>query len=253
MANENEVKIEYGTILADLEAKRSVLDAAISSLRAAMAAGALGATEGTSYVNLAATVVNPSIHNGEVPAGAFLGKSIAEAAKLYLSIVKSKQTTREIADALLKGGMETTSSNFEGIVHAGLNRERKASGELVRVGKAWALTQWYPSGIRTQAKRTVKKSRRSKAKRSEPKPVTDTQATEKTFEPVAPPGHHPTKLWERAVQFIDSHPGKVFTAKELSDQFGIHSKVISMTLAKPAKDGLIKMTAPSTYTALQHQ
>src|ERR1700747_306325 len=94
--------LDYAAILADLEAKKSALEQAIASFRQAMASGALGQmTEGGIVPSL-----GTSFSGGEVPAGAFLGKSIPEAAKLYLEIVKKKQTTREIAEALQKGGME---------------------------------------------------------------------------------------------------------------------------------------------------
>src|ERR1700733_6023541 len=149
MASENDNKIDYGAILADLEAKKNLLEQAIASFRAALAVGALGGGNGSSsYANFSSPSVNGSIHGGEVPAGAFLGKSIPEAVKLYLSIAKSKKTTREIADALRKGGMEKTSTNFENIVHAGVNRAMKNTSAFLRVGKAWALPEWYPAGVR---------------------------------------------------------------------------------------------------------
>ena len=135
MATDNEKKtLDYGKFLADLEARRSALDQAIACLRAVMAAGT---TEGMSSVNSAVTLVNPVIHNGDVPSGAFLGKSIPEAAKLYLSIVRAKQTTREIAEAMRKGGMETTSSNFENIVAAG----------ILRAGAEPGPGSWWPRRI----------------------------------------------------------------------------------------------------------
>lgn len=245
---ENENKVDYAALLADLEAKRNVLDTAISSLRAAIAAGAVG-QPGEGSLSFSVPSVSGSIHGGEVPAGAFLGKSLPEAAKLYLSIVKKKQTTREIADALLKGGMETTSTKFENIVHAGLNRAKKAVGDLVRVGNAWALAEWYPKGIRTAAAQEKRKNRKSKPKRLKAATTAPPTQVESPKLAIAGNGHHPTKLSERAVDFIKSHPDEEFTAKQLSERFGIHSKVISMTLARPVKEGLIRMSAPATYTA----
>ena len=249
MATESETKIDYEAILVDLEAKKAAIETAIAGLKAAMSA--FGTTEGTSFVKLGATLVNPSMHGGEVPAGAFLGKSIPESAKLYLSIAKSKKTTREIADALRKGGMETSSTNFENIVHAGLNRAMKNTGAFLRVGKAWALPEWYPAGMRAvQDKRENHKPRKSKRKRSQQRQSIMPTTPEKT-EPTPTEGRHPAKLSERAVAFVNSHPKEEFTAKQLSEQFGIHAKVISMTMAKPVKQGLIKMSAPGTYCAVE--
>jgi hypothetical protein len=249
MAPENETKIDYAAIIADLEAKKAAIDTAIAGLRAAMSA--FGTTEGASFVRLDAAVVNPSIHGGEVPAGAFLGKSIPESARLYLSIVKAKKTTREVSDALRRGGMETTSTNFENIVHAGLNRAMKNSGAFLRVGKAWALPEWYPAGMRvTQDKRENRKPQKTKRKRLE-KQESSVPVLPIKRGPDRPPteGHHPAKLRERVVAFINEHPNEQFTSQQLSEKFGIHAKVISMTLAKPLKQELIKLVGPSTYAA----
>jgi hypothetical protein len=56
----------------------------------------------------------------ELPTGAFLGKSIGAAIKLYLGAIRRKQTTKEIAVALKEGGVESTSDNFESVVLASL-------------------------------------------------------------------------------------------------------------------------------------
>src|SRR5438477_411254 len=53
---------------------------------------------------------------------AFFGLSITEAAKKYLGMVKRKQTVREIADALDRGGLPHTSSNFVATVATMLRR-----------------------------------------------------------------------------------------------------------------------------------
>src|SRR5271166_4055386 len=98
--------IDYGAILANMEAKKAALEAAIASLRAALAMGALGAS-GDLPEGIAAASVSAALYGGDVPNGAFLGKSIPDAAKLYLEIVKKKQTSREIAEALQKGGIES--------------------------------------------------------------------------------------------------------------------------------------------------
>jgi hypothetical protein len=246
MAAENESAIDYGAILSDLEAKKTAIETAIAGLRAMM--GMMGSSEGMSYVKSEAALVNSSIHGGEIPAGAFLGKSIPESAKLYLSIAKSKKTTREIADALRKGGMETSSTNFENIVHAGLTRTMKSAGAFLRVGKSWALPEWYPAGVRSAAVNEKRKPRKAKRRNTERRDSA-MQILPAKAEQVMAEGHHPAKLWERAVAFLKEHPNQEFTSLQLSEKFGIHAKVISMTLARPVKDGLIKMSAPGTYSA----
>jgi ribosomal protein S25 len=251
---ENEKVMDYGAFLADLEAKRAVLDAAISSLRAAMSAGAIGISEGTSYVNLAATVVNPSIHNGEIPAGAFLRKSIPEAAKLYLSTVRKKQTTKEIADALLEGGLETNAKDFEVTVGTGLYRVSKKTGEFVRLKDgAWGLAEWYPSTMRvlpekhaTHRGRKAKKAKKTKAK--EPKVLLLPEKSESTLS-----GTEETqKLGDRIARTVNQHPNKEFTKAQIADALGITVQTVAPALARLIKKGVIRTPSPDTYTAVQN-
>lgn len=250
MPTENETVMDYRAFLADLEAKRAALDSTINSLRAFLSMGGIGRPGGGAPSAVGSHHLL-EIHGGEVPAGAFLGKSIPESAKLYLSIVKSKKTTREIADALRKGGMETSSTNFENIVHAGLNRAMNNASAFLRVGKTWALPEWYPAGVRVaQDRRENRKPRKTKRRRSE-RQQSAAEVPQKTESGPMTEGHHPEKLWERAVAFISAHPTEEFTANQLSEKFGIHTKVISMTLGRPVKKGLIRMPAPGTYAAVK--
>src|SRR5258708_6300144 len=60
----------------------------------------------------------------KVPSDAFFGVgSIRDAARKYLNMVKRKQTTREIVDALEKGGFQHQSKSFFNTVYTALNRE----------------------------------------------------------------------------------------------------------------------------------
>jgi hypothetical protein len=150
--------IDYIATLADMEAKRASLDQAIVALRQAITMGALAQVgEGGGVPSMG----TPSFAGGEVPTGAFLGKSIIEAAKLYLEIVKKKQTAKEIMDGLVKGGMETNSRSFLKTVHAALTRARQAPNPpLVKVGMQWGLAGWFPKGISNGSarKKKVKKN-----------------------------------------------------------------------------------------------
>jgi hypothetical protein len=121
---------------------------------------------------------------GEVPAGAFLAKSIPDAAVLYLQIMKRKATTKEVAEALKRGGMESTSSKFQNIVHAVLNRYWKSGGDIVKLDKStWGLAAWYPSGVRAtiQDKRSSGKKRGPKGRAAKaPKQGGGTEAGSRT-------------------------------------------------------------------------
>ena len=128
MPEENGNTIDYGAVLADLEARKAAIDAAIASIRAAM--GTLSVKIGDSTGQMANTAPIVNLRGvQEVPAGSFFKKSIIEATKLYLSLVKKKQTTHEIVGALKQGGMESTSKDFVGMTGIVLHRASKKSGE----------------------------------------------------------------------------------------------------------------------------
>jgi hypothetical protein len=191
--------------------------------------------------------VSVSLHGGEVPAGAFLGKSIPEAAKLYLSIVRSKQTTREIADAMLKGGMETTSTNFEGIVAAGIHRASKKDGELVRVGRAWALASWYPSGIRAAAAKETRKARKGKKSRKQKSAKATAMAA--ALQPGSKNNGH-VKPQERIADFLRSNPTKIYTPQEVSQELGIEMRTAAPTLGRLAAKKLAEKVGEGKYKAV---
>jgi hypothetical protein len=246
MAAENEKGIDYAAILADLEAKRATLDNAITSLRAVFASGALGqASEGTT-LDFSSPSVSGALHGGEIPAGAFLGKSIPEAVRAYLSLVKKKQTTREITDALVKGGMESSGKgSFESIVGAALYRVR-SQGDIVRVKGAWGLAEWWPAGIRAAAGQEKRRPRKSKkpATRKAKTPLVSGRGTATLAGQPAD-----KKLSDRIVEMLASHPSQEFGKEYLSKQYGVKANVIPMVMASLVKKGVVVMSAPGTYRA----
>jgi len=240
--------IDYAAVLADLEQKRALLDSTIASLRAVLAGVGLTDTVPSSGSGGHA---GPQFQSGEIPAGAFHGKSIPEAAKIYLEIVKKKQSTREIMEALLKGGMETTSDNFESTVAAGLNRAKKLSGEIAKVSGGWGLASWYHPGVRAAANqpaKTTKKKPKSKAKAkanakakppSAPKaasqstPASETKAP--TTEQADPSG--PQSIIEECMA---AYCNQSISAKEIAEAYGIKIQTVGLILGKLVKAGKVE-------------
>ena len=185
-----------------------------------------------------------------MPAGAFLGKSIPEAAKLYLEIVKKKQTTREIGEALQKGGMEsTTKKNWLPIVHAALVRARK-SGALVKVGNQWGLTGWYPKGIISVPTENSKKGKQKtkNAKKVGGRAVSSEVKTVSQAVPITDKKKGGTA--ERISQILQSKPGVEFTAKQVADQASLNVQVVYMMLARLAKQGKANKMPSGAYRAI---
>jgi hypothetical protein len=227
---------DYAAIVADLEAKKNAIEATIASLRSAMGLGALG--QAGELASIPGAAPSMSLHNGEIPNGAFLGKSIPEAAKLYLEILKKKQTSREIADALLKGGMESTSKNFYGIVHAVLDRARKSpNSALVKLGTHWGLAGWYPKGIISNATTPPSK----KGKKRVRKVANDTDAVSNISAPVK------GKANERAIEFLRSGKKAEYGLTDIGEHLGIGLQVARLILGKLVKAGKVEKTAHDTY------
>jgi hypothetical protein len=134
--------LDYTAILHDLEAKKSTIEAAIASIRSLLLQGIAGRDD-QSLKGIA-----PSL----------AGQSIPEAAKAYLKMVGKPQSSREIAKALRDGGIQSTSSDFEATVHAGLIRASKLpNSPIVNLGgRQWGLRNGDAATMTSPAKQTQK-------------------------------------------------------------------------------------------------
>jgi hypothetical protein len=123
--------INYPAVLADLEAKRAQLDAAIASIRAIM--GPAGA--------LVRAAVPRIADLSQVPPDAFNGLSISAASQRLLEMIQRKLTTREIMQGLRAGGLKP--SNYHN-VYAILRQREAYKKDVVNEGGFWGLTEWNP-------------------------------------------------------------------------------------------------------------
>jgi hypothetical protein len=234
--------VDWGAVIAELEAKRDVLDKAIASFRAIKASGVLFSSAEDAMPAMADSV-SVGLHGGEVPVGAFLGKSIPEAAKLCLQIIKRKLTTREIVDSLLKGGIETTAktSSFPSIVHSILARSVKTGSGIIKVDRShWGLAEWYPRGLastnRTNGKKRQKPGRKPKAAKQNP---SDT--------PKQPEfGTVPEKIWS-----VLNKPGIELSAQEIGEKVGIKSNVAALLLGKLIAQKCAEKMTSGKYRAIR--
>jgi hypothetical protein len=223
----NETKaIDYSVMLADLYAKRAGIDAAIAGIMAA-SGGNVSVPEGAAFAAMG-SVTGGDRQATELPRGAFLGKSLPAAVKLYLSAVMKKQTIKEIATALHDGGMETNSDNFENVITGCLNR-MKNNGEILRFKDGWALAEFYPEHLRRSlATGTAAKSKnvkKTKKARKVAKPATKPQ-------PAAPR----ETLEKRIEAFAWKNMGGIVNFKQIVEVFpGTKPAIASMNLAKIAK------------------
>ncbi|MGA9527296.1 MAG: hypothetical protein WBS24_04185 [Terriglobales bacterium] len=244
--------IDYASILADLEAKKAALEAIIASVRGAMAVGSLGQPgDGNGYIP---SGLPTSMNGGEVPAGAFFAKSIPDAAKVYLEIVKKKQTSKEIAAALLQGGMESASKNFPSIVHSILDRARKgANPAFVKLGTQWGLASWYPNLVASTTKPGGKKTKQVKAakKKAAAKPA-KTQPASRTPKS-APSGetkkNEPGTTTTKVMEAMRSKPGNEFTLHDIAKASGLELKKVNLVMGNLQRGGKVEKTSGGKYRA----
>ncbi len=228
-------------LLAKFEAMKVAIEQTITGLRAMVALGGLGQIGDLSAANGIAGGLMPSA-GGDVPipAGAFLGKSIPEAAELFLQIVKGKRTSKDISEALKRGGVESKAQNFSQNVHSALDRARKTgNSELVKLDRSfWGLRSWYPAGIGVGAsggKRNPKRKSGRKAK-TEKSPALATQSS-----------GPPKKANERAMDFLRSGKKSEYTLTDIGGQLGMGTQGARLILGKLVKAGRVEKTPHETY------
>ena len=253
MSGENENTIDYRVVLADLEAKRAALDAAITSFKAAMPA-LLGGHLAVRVADMAGNMVDasPLVAIGgvqEVPAGAFFKKGIVEASKLYLDLVKKKQTTKEIVAALKQGGMESTAKDFEGMVGIVLQRASKnPKSGIMKLQDTWGLAQWYPAAFRlTQEKSEQKKNgkthkRAKKAAKSKPR-------KEVMGKPPATAATEPRGLEERIFGVLSSNQMTAFSSAEIANSLQANAGGVALALGRMAAKNKAEKLSAGKYRA----
>lgn len=149
-----DVNVNYNAVLADLEKRKAQIESAIAAVKAILAAIGGGSLDGA----------NGGVFSPEnIPTGAFLRLSIADATKKYLDMVKTKQSVPQITQALERGGLPPAKTNT---VYAVLRRRENDIGDIFRLGDEWALTEWYPNNPNIRKRGSEKpKAKKSKAKK----------------------------------------------------------------------------------------
>lgn len=126
--------INYEAVLADLEARKAQIEAAIAGIRLILGQSGTGPTGPNG---------GGSGYSGGVPAhDAFIGMSIPDAAKKHLTAVRKKQSTQELMTALEAGGLPSSKYST---IYAVLSRRESKVGDIINMKGDWALQEWYPN------------------------------------------------------------------------------------------------------------
>lgn len=245
MASEKPI-IDYNALLADLEGKKAAIEALIAYVRIAqtiniptladISQGGIrtiqlesGSPSGSGYSGYSGSPIQPD----DVPAGAFHGKSVPVAIKAYLSMVKKKQTTREIIGALKKGGTESTSSKFDQIVYNALRRMQKVTGEILRSGEAWGMAEWWPASVRRTSVGKMANDKIGK-KKKKPRRTKFPKGSAAVEIPQAKP--YGTK--QRILKMISDN--RKIDDSTIATALDVNQKVIKMMIGKLIKRGTLK-------------
>jgi len=237
--------IDLAGTLAKFEAMKAALEQAIAGIRSMVALGAPGQFgDIPAAMNGVGSTFIPSA-GGElpIPAGAFLGKSVPEAAELYLAIQKAKRTSREIADGLRKGGIESTSKDFKQMVHSGLDRARKTPNSgIVKLDRShWGLRGWYPAGIGVGASSGKRNKKKGARKASASKLIPTILAREGV------PPLLPQKANVRALEFLRSGKKAEYGLADVGAHLGMGVQGARLIIGKLVKAGKVEKTADDKY------
>jgi hypothetical protein len=221
--------------IADLRSWRDQIDAAIQTLEH------LGAKGLALPLSAPPGVARP---NGELPNDAFFQMTVPDAAEKYLKLAKATREISEIGDALLKGGLKSSSKNFNDMTRSVLSRDER----FVKVPSGgWGLAEWYP------AMRNRDRKAKTPAKPEPSAPITDTASTgiEKNLAPPKNPKKWtPTGNGRKVVILLAAHNDKTYSMKEVTSLIGSDRPAsIASLLSEMAHLGRIGRGTPSGYQA----
>ncbi len=128
MSIENQT-VDWAAALAEIEADIAKLQIMADGIRERLTrAGAVpGPTGGPS---------------GGIKPDTFLKHSIPDATKKLLEIKREKQSTQEVMDALVQGGLPPSKYNT---IYSILTRRSSQVGDIINMKGDWALAEWYPN------------------------------------------------------------------------------------------------------------
>jgi hypothetical protein len=137
MAEQSQGLDPYDIVLADLRARREQIDQAIQALESLRGAPVASPRVAAQEVSIDASIDTP---------GAFLGMTIADAAKKLLAARRKVMGNVEMAAAFKAGGLALNSAEPVNTIGAVLSRRAQNIGDIVKMGRGqWGLAEWYPN------------------------------------------------------------------------------------------------------------
>jgi hypothetical protein len=246
-------KIDYVAILNDMKAKRAMLDASIAALEAALVSGTLGqAVEGLTS-GIASGGGGSSNAQGvpmDLPKGAFLGKNMTDAVLLYLSAVRQRKTVKDIAAALVEGGIVSTSDKFAGVVQAKM-QQLGARGQVLKFADGWGLAEWYPAGFRSTADKAAKPLKKAKKRKVASKAANLKEKVQRDPNPEPKKATEKSGAQAKIESFFATNIGE-FANRDIAKELGLSTGAVNLVCAKLAHQGKIEKTPTGRYKPKIH-
>src|SRR5208282_1422847 len=126
----SQTSIDYKSVLADLIAKRTKLDAAIA---------AIGEFTGSTDTD---SSTQPLSKHVLTLTREYRGMTIADAAVKFLKATGHPQSTGIIAEALRLGGINSSSKNLYRTLYNTLNNRMDKRQDITKEGAKWGLAEW---------------------------------------------------------------------------------------------------------------
>jgi len=210
--------------IADLESWLARISTAIETLKYFRSQG--GALPGG--IPAPVEVARVSL-NGDIPHDAFFQMTVADAAEKYLAMTKKTKRIPELADALLKGGVKSSSKKFPDMVRIMIRRDPR----FVNVNSEWGLRDWYPGmrrGQRPAEQPTERKSTSAKA---------------------TPTRNSGPSIRERTLELLNSKSSQVFTAAEVAERLEEGKPSVTTILCELVDKRQIARPEKGKYQALK--
>ena len=177
----------------------------------------------------------------DLPVGVFRDKGIKEAIPIYLEAARRKQTNKEIAAGLMKGGIATTSDNFEATVGTALLR-LKREGIVLRFSDGWDLAALYPDSLRNRLEKELKPTRRAgrraaaRGSRSVERRIARDRRQLRGALRTSAPRPNKSGMEHRITGYLQTRGSEFTTVEELGSQLKIvNLQVIRLVLGKMLK------------------
>lgn len=223
----------YDAVIADLETKCLQITGVVEALKQLRTMG-VPAFPGLTQVPAR------NVSESEIPHDAFFQMTIPDAAKKYMTLVKRTKPMADIIEALMRGGLKSSSKNVTNTIRSILSRE----GSFVRVNGEWGLAEWYPA-IRRDSRKTKVQSGVKEGVANEAEPAAEAPG-EKTAQVQTKATTEPP-IRERVLSVLRTTGNAPVTANLIADRTGLPLGSVRARLSAMVKHGEVERVEAGQY------